>query len=697
MLPPARNHDQTFDRRIAVHSNCLAFQRDELKPVYGKLIAYISLRMRKTARVAQREPLSIMRLDRESEQSAGLQHCGDGAKDAVKGADIHEHISGNRQIGPNRTLAELLKVGAFKPVVDLLGHRLVEHASRNVEPDQFRSKRAQTFAHQSGSTAKVERQFEAHGRRRMGRRKDGAFEQIRNAIAELANKRSIKGRCVVIKQCFDEPAGRRSRGRNRADHRQLELCSGSISRVEAQTRPIGFLGKMQQVRRLIELTQPKPAQRPAGRQFQRAHEKLRSGGGIALGKQHFRIVGAAVGDRVAGRSLERCDCHEGAPKWMKAGSAAPKMQSCNKPAGGSLSEWKGSVIRASRAAFLEHDLPYLPIMRAQDLLHPRPEGLYCPPGDFFIDPSRPVDRALITHGHADHARAGHRAVLATQQTLDIMALRYGENFVQSTQVAELGKKVSINDVGVCFHPAGHVLGSAQIAVECDGMRIVASGDYKRRPDPTCAPFEPIRCDVFITEATFGLPVFRHPPADAEAIRLLRSVQQFPDRSHLIGAYSLGKAQRVIRLIRDGGYAEPIYIHGAMEKLCAYYQTQGVDLGDLKPATTTDGAKQDFSGAIVVGPPSAFADRWARRFPDPLLAFASGWMRIRQRAKQQGVELPLIISDHSDWDELIETIRDTGAGEVWVTHGREEALVRWCELEGVSAKALHLIGFEDEGE
>ncbi len=336
-------------------------------------------------------------------------------------------------------------------------------------------------------------------------------------------------------------------------------------------------------------------------------------------------------------------------------------------------------------------------MRARDLLRPRPEGLYCPPGDFFIDPVKPVERALVTHGHSDHARSGHGSVMATRQTLDIMGIRYGADFAGSTQEAVVGETVTVNGVSVTFHPAGHVLGSAQIAVEHGGTRIVASGDYKRRQDPTCLPFEPIRCDVFITEATFGLPVFRHPPAVHEIGKLLKSVEQFPERAHLVGAYALGKAQRVIRLIRDAGYGEPIFIHGAMAKLCEYYQQQGVDLGDLQPATVATGSKGDFAGAIVVGPSSAFADRWARRFPDPVSCFASGWMRIRQRAKQGGVELPLIISDHSDWDELIETIGDTGAGEIWVTHGREEALVRWCELQGIAAKALHLVGYEDEGD
>ena len=336
-------------------------------------------------------------------------------------------------------------------------------------------------------------------------------------------------------------------------------------------------------------------------------------------------------------------------------------------------------------------------MRGQDLLHPRPEGLYCPPGDFYIDPVRPVPRALITHGHGDHARPGNAAVMATQQTLDIMAIRYGADFAQTSQAADWGVPITMGDCTVTFHPAGHVLGSAQIAVECEGLRIVASGDYKRRHDPSCQAFELVPCDIFITEATFALPVFRHPDSKAEVAKLLRSVAQFPDRTHMVGAYALGKAQRVIREIRDAGYHDPIYIHGALQKLCDYYETQGIALGTLLPATLEKGSKKDFAGTIVVGTPASFADRWARRFADPVAAFASGWMGVRQRARQRGVELPLIISDHCDWDELCLTIKETGAEEIWVTHGREEALVRWCELNQLRARPLHLVGYEDEAE
>lgn len=337
------------------------------------------------------------------------------------------------------------------------------------------------------------------------------------------------------------------------------------------------------------------------------------------------------------------------------------------------------------------------MIRPSDLLLPTPSGLYCPPGDFYIDPVSPVGRALITHGHSDHARPGHAKVLATRETLDIMAIRYGDEFSRERQIAPLGEPLAINGVTVTYRPAGHVLGSAQIAVEYQGTRIVVSGDYKRRPDPTCQGFEVIECDVFVTEATFGLPVFHHPTDEAEIGRLLHSLRQFPERTHLIGAYALGKAQRVIALLRAHGYQEPIYIHGALQRLCDYYESQGIELGPLLPATLENGNRRDFAGAVVVGPPSAFADRWARRFADPIACFASGWMQIRQRARQRGVELPLILSDHSDWNELIRTIAETSAGEVWVTHGREEALVRWCELNGIKARPLRLVGYEDENE
>ena len=334
-------------------------------------------------------------------------------------------------------------------------------------------------------------------------------------------------------------------------------------------------------------------------------------------------------------------------------------------------------------------------MRPQDILVPTPSGVCCKPGGFHIDPTRPVEKALITHGHSDHARAGHGAVLATQETLDIMRLRYGENFAGRTQAVTYGETLKLDGARVSFHPAGHVLGSAQIRVECKDFRVVASGDYKDVADPTCAPFELIACDVFITEATFGLPVFRHHHADGEIAKLMRSVTIFPERAHLVGAYTLGKAQRLMAMLRTAGYDKPIYIHGAAEAVTRYYQARGVDLGQVE--LVGDAKKADFAGQIVICPPSAMSDLWSRRFPDPVAAFASGWMRVRARARQRGVTLPLVISDHADWDGLTSTIAATGASEIWVTHGQEDALVHWCQSKVLKARPLDIVGYGDEEE
>jgi putative mRNA 3-end processing factor len=338
-------------------------------------------------------------------------------------------------------------------------------------------------------------------------------------------------------------------------------------------------------------------------------------------------------------------------------------------------------------------MTYLTTMRPEDILKPTAAGLCSPIGGFHIDPVRPVARALITHGHSDHARAGHGAVLATRETLDMMRLRYGENFAGSTQAIRYNERLKLGKTEVSFHPAGHVLGSAQICVAVNGKRVVASGDYKDVADPTCVPFEIVRCDVFITEATFGLPVFRHGDPQSEIAKLLRSVELFPERGHLVGAYSLGKAQRVIALIRQTGYDKPIWLHGAMENITRYYETRGIDLGQLR--LVRDAKKAELAGAIAICPPSSLQDRWTRRFPDPVSAFASGWMRVRARARQRGVELPLVISDHADWDGLCATIAATGASQIWVTHGAEEALVHWCTLRGLEARPLGMVGYGDE--
>jgi putative mRNA 3-end processing factor len=274
-----------------------------------------------------------------------------------------------------------------------------------------------------------------------------------------------------------------------------------------------------------------------------------------------------------------------------------------------------------------------------------------------------------------------------------MTTRLGKPATKGTQAAAYGERINIGEVTVTLFPAGHVLGSAQVLIEWKGVRVVVSGDYKRSVDPTCPTFELVPCDLFITEATFALPVFQHGDAREEVGKLLKSRAQFPERAHVVGAYGLGKSQRVIALLREAGFERPIYLHGALAECCALYESFGVRLGPLKPAT---GARRDeLKGEIVLAPPSAIADRWSRRMPDPVTAFASGWMRVRARARQQGVELPLVISDHADWGELTETIAETGAEEIWVTHGREDALLHHIQTTGRKGRALALIGREDE--
>ncbi|MGA2950674.1 MAG: ligase-associated DNA damage response exonuclease [Caulobacteraceae bacterium] len=327
-----------------------------------------------------------------------------------------------------------------------------------------------------------------------------------------------------------------------------------------------------------------------------------------------------------------------------------------------------------------------------DWISARREGVFLPGAETWIDPSIPVARALVTHGHADHARSGHGETIATRETLAIMALRYGA--APASRPLALHERLALDDGIIAWlAPAGHVLGSAQVVLERGGERVVITGDYKRRSDPTCAAFEPVSCDVLITEATFALPVFVHPPIAHEIVRLLAAREANPQRCVLVGAYALGKAQRVIAELRRAGYLEPIWIHGALERMCALYGDFGIDLGDLR--LVADAPKGALAGQIVFCPPAALNDRWSRRLPDPITAMASGWMRVRQRAVQRNVELPLVISDHADWPELTATIGELRPAETWITHGREDALVHWCALQQLRAQALDLVGYDDE--
>ena len=329
-------------------------------------------------------------------------------------------------------------------------------------------------------------------------------------------------------------------------------------------------------------------------------------------------------------------------------------------------------------------------MRPEDWVWVRPEGLYVEPGNFFVDPGRVVETAIITHGHSDHARAGNGRVAATQATLDIMTQRMNRRPWRECQALAYGERLQIGDVTVWLAPAGHVLGSAQVIVEYAGQRVVISGDYKRQIDPTCAAFELVPCDVFVTEATFGLPVFQHPDPGFEVTRLLHSREIYPDRPVVVHAYSLGKAQRMLALLRAADYQRPIYVAPTILGVCEIYRKHGIDLGDLQ---SLDQLENNPGSEIILAPPSKPGEGIVGKLRDPLIVMASGWMTVRKHARGRGAELPLVISDHADWNELVGTIQDLTPDEVWVTHGREDALIHQTQRLGIKARALSAIGNE----
>ncbi len=333
--------------------------------------------------------------------------------------------------------------------------------------------------------------------------------------------------------------------------------------------------------------------------------------------------------------------------------------------------------------------------QAESWLKVTRKGLYCVPGDFYVDPASAVDRALITHAHGDHARPGNRSVLASKETLAFMQLRYGKRAGQKLVPIELGKPLSIGGVTVCFYPAGHVLGSCQILLEYEGCRVVASGDYKRRIDPTSQAFEVVPCHVFITEATFGLPLFEHPPVEGEIEKLKQVRETFPERTLQMNAYSLGKCQRLIAELRRSGIDEPIYLNGSQFQHSETYQELGVDLGHIRSLEESRG--DNLKGAIVFAPLNVLLEQFGETVRDPITVTASGWHRVRGKSFMGASELPLVISDHVDWPELTKTIEEVNPEEVWVTHGSEEATIHWCQSRQRRAKALSLVGREGEGE
>jgi putative mRNA 3-end processing factor len=315
------------------------------------------------------------------------------------------------------------------------------------------------------------------------------------------------------------------------------------------------------------------------------------------------------------------------------------------------------------------------------LLELRDAGVYCPPGDFYIDPWGAVPRAVLTHAHADHARYGSKAYLVAQPGETVFRARLGDSLLQPVAY---GETVTINGVQVSLHPAGHLLGSAQIRVEHRGEVWVVSGDYKRAPDRTCAPFEVVTCHTFVTESTFGLPIFRWPAADEvfAAINAWWRSNQANGRTSVLLGYALGKAQRLLAgLDPDVG---PIYTHGAVERLVEAYRAAGVAL----PATNyAAAATRDWSQGLILAPPSTQGTPWLRRFGDVSTGLASGWMQLRGTRRRRAVDRGFVLSDHVDWRDLLATIAATGAERVWVTHGYTAVVVRWLQEHGIEALAV----------
>jgi putative mRNA 3-end processing factor len=328
----------------------------------------------------------------------------------------------------------------------------------------------------------------------------------------------------------------------------------------------------------------------------------------------------------------------------------------------------------------------------RDLVELRPEGLYCPAGDFHIDPWRPVPRAVITHGHGDHARIGMGEYHCSAGSLPILRWRLGE---QRYHVHEHGEPFDIGGARVSLHPAGHVLGSVQVRIEAGGEVWVASGDYKRQPDPTCAPFEPVRCDVFITEATFGLPVYRWP----DTREVVRDIVDWRERCAARGeaavlfCYALGKAQRLLAelaAVTD----RPALLHGAIAAGVQVYRDAGIAMLATR-AVAEEEKGRDFAGELILAPPSAAGSPWMRRFRGAQTGFASGWMRLRGNRRRRNYDRGFVVSDHADWPDLMRTVRETGARRVIATHGSTDAIVRALNESGVAAEAFRTrFGDED---
>lgn len=327
------------------------------------------------------------------------------------------------------------------------------------------------------------------------------------------------------------------------------------------------------------------------------------------------------------------------------------------------------------------------------LISVRPEGLYCERGGFFVDPWRPVDVALITHAHSDHARSGANRYVAIATSEDILRKRLGESI--PLQGVQYGEKLKLGETWVSFHPAGHVLGSAQIRVEHREEVWVISGDYKRCADPTCLPFEVIPCDRFITEATFGLPIYHWKSGRDTCREIYQWWQSDLERPSLLFCYAFGKAQRILSELRHFT-DQPVYVHGAIHVLTEIYRQQGIPMVPTVPASEVPRSSK-FKGDLILAPPSAHRSSWMKRFLQPQTAFASGWMAVRGARRRRGYERGFVLSDHADWTGLVTTAQQTGASTVYVTHGQSEILARYLsEVQGIAALPLKTL-FEGEAD
>ncbi|HXT18930.1 MAG TPA: ligase-associated DNA damage response exonuclease [Gemmatimonadaceae bacterium] len=319
------------------------------------------------------------------------------------------------------------------------------------------------------------------------------------------------------------------------------------------------------------------------------------------------------------------------------------------------------------------------------LLRLNERGLYCSAGDFYVDPWEPVSRAVITHAHGDHARWGSANYLCSREGAGVLRTRLGAE--SPIQAVEWGEAVNINGVRVSLHPAGHILGSAQVRVEHQGEVWVVSGDYKTDPDPTCSPFELVRCHTFITESTFGLPIYRWPPEWQvfDQIRAWWQTNAHAGRASVLFGYALGKAQRLLAGLADCDIG-PIYTHGAVERLNADYRAADVRIANTRYAGDLPRG-HGFAGSLIVAPPSASGSTWLRRFGEISTGFASGWMRVRGARRRRAVDRGFVLSDHVDWPSLLAAVEGSGAERVWVTHGTREPLVRLLTERGIDARAV----------